>query len=54
MKTLIVEDDFTAAFAPEILNVYGPVHIAVNRGGYRGDKCRRRGGEPYDLICLDI
>jgi two-component system, chemotaxis family, chemotaxis protein CheY len=56
MKTLIVEDDFTSCLLlQKILNIYGPLQIAVN-----GDEAVNtvrialENGEPFDLICLDI
>jgi two-component system, chemotaxis family, chemotaxis protein CheY len=56
MKTLIVEDDFTCRLLlQEILQAYGPVHIAVD-----GDEAEQsvraawESGSPYDLICMDI
>lgn len=56
MKTLIVEDDFTSRLLmQELLNRYGPVHIAVN--GLEATEAVRlslEAGEPYNLICLDI
>jgi two-component system chemotaxis response regulator CheY len=56
MKTLIVEDDFTSRLLlHEVLKRYGAVHIAVNgREAVEAARAARDGGEPYDLICLDI
>ena len=56
MKTLVVDDDFTArVLLQETLKGYGPVHVAVD-GKEAVDAARvaRDDGEPYDLICLDI
>lgn len=56
MKTLIVEDDFDIRLVlQEILQRYGPCHIAVN--GTEAVNAARSAlvaGAPYDLICLDI
>jgi two-component system chemotaxis response regulator CheY len=56
MKTLIVEDDFTSRLLlQEILEAYGPVHIAVNgREAVEAVHAAMNAGEPYDLIGLDI
>ena len=56
MRTLIVEDDFTSRLLPQsLLSRYGECHIAVN-GREAVDAFRRAldGGQPYDLICMDI
>ena len=56
MKTLIVEDDFTSRLLlQELLNSYGPSHIAVNgKEAVEAVRLALEAGEPYDLICLDI
>ena len=56
MRTLVVEDDFTSRLLLQsLLSRYGECHIAVN-GREAVDAFRRawEGGEPYDLICMDI
>jgi two-component system chemotaxis response regulator CheY len=56
MKTLIVEDDFTSRLVLQtFLSRYGECHIAVN-GWEAVDAFRaaQEGGQPYDLICMDI
>ena len=56
MRTLIVEDDFTSRLLLQsLLSRYGECHIAVN-GREAVDAFRRAldGGQPYDLICMDI
>ncbi len=56
MKTLIVEDDFTSRLVLQTyLARYGECHIAVN--GWEAVEAFRsawEGGQPYDLICMDI
>jgi two-component system, chemotaxis family, chemotaxis protein CheY len=56
MKTLIVEDDFTSRLVLQTyLGRYGECHIAVN--GWEAVEAFRtawEGGQPYDLICMDI
>jgi two-component system, chemotaxis family, chemotaxis protein CheY len=56
MKTLIVEDDFTSrVLLQEILQDYGPTHVAVN--GTEAVNAVRdaiSAQAPYDLVCLDI
>jgi len=56
MKTLIVEDDFTSRLVLQtFLSRYGECHIAVN--GWEAVEAFRsalEGGQPYDLICMDI
>jgi len=56
MKTLIVEDDFTSRLVLQtFLSRYGECHIAVN--GWEAVEAFRSalaGGQPYDLICMDI
>jgi two-component system, chemotaxis family, chemotaxis protein CheY len=56
MKTLIVEDDFTSRLVLQtFLSRYGDCHIAVN--GWEAVQAFRsalEGGQPYDLICMDI
>jgi two-component system chemotaxis response regulator CheY len=56
VRTLIVEDDFTSRLMlQEILNQYGSIHIAVNgKEAVGAVKTAIDGGQPYDLICLDI
>jgi two-component system, chemotaxis family, chemotaxis protein CheY len=56
MKTLIVEDDFTSRILmQELLNSYGPSHIAINGSeAIEAVRVALDGGEPYSLICLDI
>ena len=56
MKTLIVEDDFTARLLlQKFLSRYGECHIAVN-GKEAVDAFRVASdyGTGYDLICMDI
>lgn len=56
MKTLIVEDDFTARLLLQrFLSRYGECDIAVN-GKEAVEACRVTGldGPGYDLICMDI
>ena len=56
MKTLIVEDDFTARLTLQtFLAGYGDCHIAVN-GKEAVDACRMaiEDGSRYDLVCMDI
>jgi two-component system chemotaxis response regulator CheY len=56
MKTLIVEDDFTSRLVLQtFLSRYGECHIAVN--GWEAVEAFRtalEGGQPYELICMDI
>ena len=56
MKTLIVEDDFTARLQlQEILGGFGTTHTAVNgREAVEAVSLALDQGEHYDLICLDI
>lgn len=56
MKTLIVEDDFTSRLLLQrLLLQWGQTHIAVNgREAVEAVRAAWEGGEPYDLICLDI
>src|SRR5664279_3297425 len=56
MKTLIVEDDFTSRlYLQELLKGYGPTHIAVSgKEAIEATHLALEGGEPYNLICLDI
>jgi two-component system chemotaxis response regulator CheY len=56
MRTLIVEDDFTSRLLmQEILNRYGPTHIAANgREAVEAVKVALDKNEFYDLICMDI
>src|ERR1022692_2902118 len=56
MKTLVVEDDFTSRLVLQtFLSLYGECHVAVN-GWEAVDAFRAalEGGQPYDLICMDI
>lgn len=56
MKTLIVEDDFTARLLlQKVLARYGDCHVAVN-GKEAVDAFRQAGdgGAGYDLVCMDI
>ena len=56
MRTLIVEDDFTSRLLLQsLLSRYGECHIAVN-GREAVDAFRHavEGGQPYDLVCMDI
>ena len=56
MRTLIVDDDFTSRLLLQsLLTHYGECHIAVNgREAVSAFRSARAGGEPYDLICMDI
>ncbi|HEX5229400.1 MAG TPA: response regulator [Bryobacteraceae bacterium] len=56
MKTLIVEDDFTARLVlQKFLSLYGECHIAVNgREGVDAFRMAMDGGDSYDLVCMDI
>ena len=56
MKTLIVEDDFTSRLLlQELLKSYGESHVAVNgKEAVEAVGAALEGGEPYDLVCLDI
>lgn len=56
MKTLIVEDDFPCRFLlQKLLGCYGPAYIAVNgKESVEAVRTALGGGEPYDLICMDI
>src|ERR1700688_5072362 len=56
MKTLIVDDDFVCRrLLQELLNRYGPCHIAVNgKEAVEAVRAALDVGEPYNLICLDI
>lgn len=56
MKTLIVEDDFTARLVlQKFLALYGECHIAVNgREGVDAFRMAMDSGASYDLICMDI
>ena len=56
MKTLVVDDDFTSRLVLQtFLSRYGECHVAVN-GWEAVDAFRAalEGGQPYDLICMDI
>jgi two-component system, chemotaxis family, chemotaxis protein CheY len=56
MKILIVEDDFTSrTILQQMLEPYGTCDVAVN--GYEAVEAfgqAMKGGQPYDLVCLDI
>jgi two-component system, chemotaxis family, chemotaxis protein CheY len=56
MKTLIAEDDFTSRLVLQtFLARYGECHVAVN--GWEAVEAFRsalEGGQPYDLVCMDI
>ena len=56
MRTLIVEDDFTCRLLLQtLLSRYGDCHIAVNgREAVDAFHHALDGGQPYDLICMDI
>ncbi len=56
MKTLIVEDDFTSRLLlQELLNRFGPTHIAVNgKEATEAVRLSLEDEQPYNLICLDI
>lgn len=56
MKTLIVEDDFTARLLLQrFLARYGECHIAVNgREAVEAFRNASEGGPGYDLICMDV
>jgi two-component system chemotaxis response regulator CheY len=53
---LIVEDDFTTrVLLQRLLTPYGESHIAVNgREAVSAYGMALDGGQPYDLVCLDI
>lgn len=56
MKALIVEDDFTSRLLLQrILSPHGEVHLAVDgEEAVTAFKSALEGGQPYDLVCLDI
>jgi len=56
MKSLIVEDDFTARKLLQIyLAEYGDTFVAVNgKEAVQAVEESLEVGQPYDLICLDI
>ena len=56
MKTLIVDDDFTnRLLLQKILKSSGQSHVAVNgKEAVEAVRAAQEGGEPYDLVCLDI
>ena len=56
MKTLVVEDDFISrVIMTEILKSYGTCHVAVNGiEAVQAFTTALNGGEPYDLICMDV
>jgi two-component system chemotaxis response regulator CheY len=56
MRILIVEDDFTSRLLLQgILKQYGQIDTAVNgREAVEATRGALTGGQPYDLICLDI
>jgi two-component system chemotaxis response regulator CheY len=56
MKTLIVEDDFTARLLlQELLSRYGECHVAVNgKEAVEAFRVASDSGAGYNLICMDI
>ena len=56
MKTLIVEDDFTARLALQrFLSRFGECHIAVNgTEAVEAFRAASDSGLGYDLVCMDI
>jgi len=56
MKTLIVEDDFTARLLlRQFLSRYGECHVAVNgKEAVEAFRMATDSGRAYDLICMDI
>lgn len=56
LKVLIVDDDFVSRNLIQfLLKPYARCEIAVNgKEALEQFKCSLEGGEPYDLICLDI
>jgi two-component system, chemotaxis family, chemotaxis protein CheY len=56
MKTLIVEDDFTARLLLQgFLSKYGECHIAVNgKEAVEAFRMANDSGSRYDLVCMDI
>lgn len=56
MRTLIVEDDFTSRLLLQsFLSQYGECHIAVDgKEAVAAFQTAQRGGQTYDLICMDI
>lgn len=56
MKTLIVEDDFTSRkLLKAILSPFGECDIAVNGlEAIEAFESAVEGGDPYDLVCMDI
>ena len=56
MKTLIVEDDFTARLTlQKFLSRYGECHIAVSgKEAVDAFRMATENGPGYDLICMDI
>jgi len=56
MRTLIVEDDFTARLTlQKFLSRYGECHIAVSgKEAVDAFRVAAENGSGYDLICMDI
>ena len=56
MKTLIVEDDFTARLVLQrSLSRYGECHVAVNgKEAIEAFRMAAESAQGYDLICMDI
>ena len=56
MRTLIVEDDFTARLLlQQVLSQYGECHLAVNgKEAVEAFQAAAGRGQPYDLVCMDI
>jgi two-component system chemotaxis response regulator CheY len=56
MKTLIVEDDFTARLVlQKFLSRYGECHISVNgKEAVEAFRMASENGPGYDLVCMDI
>ena len=56
MKTLIVEDDFTARLLLQrSLSRYGECHVAVNgKEAVEAFRMAAESGQVYDLVCMDI
>ena len=56
MKFLIAEDDFTSRLLLQrMLAAYGNCDVVINgKEAVESFDLAHQGGEPYDLICLDI
>src|ERR1051325_5219875 len=56
LRILLVEDDFASRLLLQtFLSRYGECHIAVNgREAVEAFRSASEGGQPYDLICMDI